>query len=250
MTVNWSNSTEKLERIRFNDQYLTHLDASMFTFMKYQLKELDLSQNRIQIVDLRHAIYLPKIMYLQRNKIFQFIAPINKDQTQTNMNELHLSHNGITNLNHNYFQFPQNLMKLELDYNDIRGVMNEQTVTKTIENTETLDLSYNNITIVNHDYLPEFTLLNRNLYLSQVKSKSAKLTHLYLYGNFRLKQINRGDFRLKQINRGDYSFTNERNAFLTLIFFSELKTYICLSFLIYLNLQNITILQLQLFLIY
>ena len=195
LNVNWTNVTERIEKIYLQLNNLTYLDASMFTFMDYQLLELQLYSNAISIVNLSDAIYLPKTLYLTRNKIRQFISPIDKHQIKTHMDALYLNENGITNLNDSYFQFPENLKILFLDENNIQGIMNETTVTKTIQNAETLYLDYNKITIVKHNYLPKYTYLryNRNLY--KVESNSTQLTELHVKFGTKAQNLKSSNFK-------------------------------------------------------
>ena len=172
----------------------------MFTFMEYQLDTLDLTGNAITIVNFSHAMYLPKTLYLFKNKVSQFITPVGKShQIKTHIDALDLRHNGITNLNDTYFQFPQHLKRLYLDCNNIQGVLNEKTMTKTIQNTVTVYFNYNNITIINHDYLPEITFLRYNPYLYKVESNSTKLKKLFVKGR---KQFARG------IKSSDFKYSN------------------------------------------
>ena len=56
--------------------------------------------------------------------------------SQTNMHTLDLQSNGISNLNDTHFQFPKVLNCIDLNKNKIAGIMNEETVTKTIQNTK------------------------------------------------------------------------------------------------------------------
>ena len=200
MNVNWTDVTRRIEIINLSENNLTYLDDSMFTFMDYQLRMLWLDKNSIATVNLTRAIYLPKTLDLKNNKVRQFISPIDKHQIKTHMDSLYLNDNGITNLNDIYFQFPENLLALDLSSNDIKGIMNENKVTKTIQNTKELWFNYNNIIIVNHDYLPESTWFTNNPNLHQVDSKSTKLKALHVKtGNRFAQDIQSNDFKFSKV---------------------------------------------------
>ena len=202
LTIDWFNNSDGMlvTHIAINYyQSITDLNDNMFNFMhNYTLKHLDLAYNKIKKVNFTNAIYLPKNLYLGYNQITHFLCAQTTQQQyyqshNSNIDLISLVGNGITNLNSQFFRFPANVNRLDLSSNNIVGMINHRTTTKTIALVKELYLGYNQITGVNHDYLPEITYLSDNQ-ISHIKSQSPQLKTLRVVKNPTLTNIDCNNF--------------------------------------------------------